>query len=398
MLKFIAVVAISCLLSMPGMAAGIDITKIPKVAKYQTDQKKFEAATKEVEQVAPYDDELMSYSLRLPKRWTNNIQTPPGEREGTSLQVSETVLGILGKYIGAPKNLQRSSLVVEGQGLAYEVSAMNWFINFILLNGFSLTAMTEISSKEIVALYVQVEGDQTFVVRTRVVINGNRLVMVRYYLPQENYNEEKGEQAQIVDSFKLLKPSEDSIEKHETYGFLDQSYFSYPESWKLKERSILSIERMSALLYQERKDGRASVLEGHIKINVISRLLNTTAAQEVAEFRKNLKIKDYSVGVMLENVKYNFDPSIKTGSAQVYKLNAADPVNMKSYEILVAVLQGEDYYYITSMITPSREQDFYSWARNMEAAKIINESMRRNNIRLEYDPNDPYFDYMKGAQ
>jgi hypothetical protein len=249
--------------------------------------------------------------------------------------------------------------------------------------------------REIEALYVALENDVTYVVRTRVIINGSRLVVVRYYLPQENYEEEKVLQAQVMSSFRLLQPSKERIETQETYGFLDQSYFNYPKSWTLKEKSILSIERMSALLTQEMTDRKTQILEGHIKIKVISRLLKTTLAQEIENFRKDLKIPHYSVGKLIENVDYTYDPSIRIGKAQLYRLEPDDKVNMQAYEFLVTVMQGDDYYYITSLITPSREQDFYTWAKNMEAARIVNETMRRNNLIIQYDPNDPYFDYLK---
>lgn len=391
----IALILGAALQIAPAKAIGIDLTKLPKVKEYEPlPKEKLEKDSKRVNEAAPYNETKMAYELRLPKNWTNNIQTPPVNSDAQKPILSDTVLGILGRYIGAPKNLLRSYVVVEGQGMNYEISTAHWFVNFILLNGFSLTALTEKSPTEIEAMYVQVDKDQTYIVRARVMVNGNRLIMVRYYLPQENYEEEKAQQGQVIQTFKLLNPTGERIEKQNTYGFLDQSYFSYPVSWNLKEKSILSIERMSAILYQERLDGKESILEGHLKINVVSRLLKTTLAQEVDTFRKGLKIKDYKIGQLIENVKYNYDPSIKHGKAQSYRLDPLDAVNMQPYEILVTVMQGDDYYYITSLISPSREHDFYGWARNMEAARIINESIRRSNMP-KFDPNDPYYDYLK---
>lgn len=376
-------------------AIGINITDIPKLKEYPLkSQEEFEKTTKVIKQENPYGDSKISYEFRVPKKWSLNVQQAPIGGEGGS-PLSKSVLTIIAKYISEPKNLQRSTITIEAQELAYEISAKNWFINFIINNGFSLSGMTEKSSREIEAMYVALENDVTYVVRTRVILNGSRLVVVRYYLPQENYEEEKPLQAQVMASFHLLQPTAERIETQETYGFLDQSYFNYPKSWTLKEKSILSIERMSALLTQEMTDRKRQILEGHIKIKVISRLLKTTMAEEIENFRKELKIPHYSVGQLIENVDYTYDPSIKVGKAQLYKLEPDDKVNMQAYEFLVAVMQGDDYYYITSLITPSREQDFYTWAKNMEAVRIVNESMRRSNLVMKYDPNDPYFDYLK---
>jgi hypothetical protein len=399
-IKLLTIIFAAIFLSVPAMAAiGVNVTDIPKLKAYDfVPQADFEKATKVIEQKNPYDDSYLSYEMRVPKDWSKNMQQAPIAASTGQRLLSASVLSIIGKYVSTPKNLQRSTITVEAQEMGYEISAKNWFINFIINNGFSLSSLTEKSPQEVEALYVALEKDVTYVVRTRVIINGSRLIVARYYLPQENYEEEKVAQAQIMASFKLTKDTKERIEKQETYGFLDQSFFNYPKSWKLKEKSILSIERMSALLVQEILNEAPAVLEGHIKINVISRLLNTTLAQEIETFRKELKIPRYSVGDLIENIDYKYDPSIKVGKAQIYTLVPDDQVNMQSYEFLVTVMQGDDYYYITSLITPAREQDFYVWARNMEAARIINESMRRSKMTLEIDPNDPYFDYLKESQ
>jgi len=380
-------------------AIGIDLSGLPKVKEYESvPQAQFETTTKPIKEEKPYNDPRLTYELRIPKEWTDNVQAPPAGLDTGKQLLGDNVLVILGRYIAPPKNFERSYITVEAQEMGYEISAQNWFVNFILNNGYSLSALSEKSEREIEALYVHVDKDQTFVVRARVIINGPRLTMIRYYLPQTNYDEEKIEQAQIISTFKLNHEREKTIEKHLEYGFLDQSYFNYPASWNLREKSVLSIERMYALLYQERKDGKASVLDGHIKITVISRLLKTTLPQEIEKFRDDLNIPDYKLGNLIENIEYKYDPSIKNGKAQIYKLVPAAAPRMKDYEFAVAAMEGEDYFYITSLITPSREQDFYMWARNLEAFKVVNQSIRRSNKLPEPDPNDPYFDYLKEAQ
>lgn len=402
--KFLLFFAVLFLLAMPSQAQqlGIDLDALPKLKQNTLlPEAQFNAATKLLSEKAPYNEPRISYSLRVPKNWTDNIQQAAETKDivpSDKTMLSTSVLGIIGRYVGAPKNLLRSYIMIEAQSLDYEISAQNWFVNFILRNGFSLTALTEKSPQEVEAMYVQVDKDQTFVVRARIMLNGSSLLVLRYYLPAENYEEERALQEQIVGSFRLLQPVNERVEKQALYGFLDQSYFNYPESWTLKEKSIFSVERMSALLYQARNDETKTILEGHFKINVISRLLKTTLADEIKNFKDTLKIPNYAVGALIEDVKYDYDPSIKSGRAQIYKLVPTDSVNMKDYEFVVTVMEGDDYYYITSMITPSRQEDFYTWAQNMEAARIINESMRRSNVAMPgYDPNDPYFDYLKEA-
>lgn len=382
--------------SLPAYAGiGIDLNKIPAIQTWEMlPQAEFESATKVEREDKPYKDDLLSYEIRLPKDWTANVQEASKELKVTDKKMSDTVLSILARYIGPAKNLTRSYISVEALQLSSEIGVKNWFVNFVLRNGFSLDGLSEHSDMEVEALYVQVINDQTYAVRTRVMINGARLIMVRYYLPQDNFVEERSQMAQVIGSFKLLSPSTKRIEGQKTYAFLDQSYFDYPDTWGLRGKPIYSIERMNATIYQQQVlPSQETVLEGQIKVDVVSKLLKTTLAQEVKAFREGVNIRGYKVGKLIEPVKYTYDPSIKAANAQVYELVPQDPLTMKSYEFLVTIMEGADFYYITSMITPARDQEFLTWARNMETAKIVNQSMRRGNTK--YDPNDPYYDYLK---
>lgn len=381
-------------------ALGIDLEKIPKVMNYdKPSEQEFAKASVKVEEAAPYGDDLLGYSFYVPKGWTGNLLTNSKDLKVQEKQdISDVIFSMLGKYIGHAKNLHRSYVTVEGQKLGYEVKALHWFVSQILTNGLSLAAVTEISDKEVEGLYVQIEKDQSYVVRARAIINGDKLIVIRHYLPQENYEEDVVEQAKIISSFKLLKKSNDTIEKHVEFGFLDQSYFDYPASWRLKEKPILTVERMSALLYQEKMQREQLVLEGHVRVNAISRLLRTSLSKEVKDFKESLDIPKYSIGKLIEKISFKRDLSISMQQTEIYELLPDDKVNMRPYELLVSVMQSDDYYYILSMISPSRDHDFFGWAKNREVAKIMIESMRRYKVGQIVDPSDPYYDYLKEAK
>ena len=82
---------------------------------------------------------------------------------------------------------------------------------------------------------MQIDKDQSYVVRARAIINGDKIIIIRHFLPQENYEADMVEQSKIVSSFRLLNKSDKTIEDHVEFGFLDQSYFDYPASWRLKK-------------------------------------------------------------------------------------------------------------------------------------------------------------------
>ena len=375
-----------------GQAASdtIDLSKLPKVqdfgmTKDYTDSSaliKYEGANKE---------NLISYEMRLPETWIENAQGDAAEEVKNKLMklrdnsvgdkavitpINDSVLTLLGKYTGPPKNLVRSYATVEAQGLVYEVSALHWMVNFVIGNGFTLTAVTEHSSRHVDGLYVQMAADQTYAVLVRVFINGNRVVMARYYLPQENYDEEKEEQWMAISSFKLLNSSGQKIEQQDTYAFMDQVYFDYPVSWTLEKQPILSIERMFATLFLKNQNRNSVVLNAHIRVNAISKLLGTTLAQEVEKFKNGVTIKDYKIGGLMENMDVKYNSSIKYGKSQIYHLIPDDQVNSRNYEFFMTIMEGENYYYFVTMVGPTRENDFFAWARNIETYKIILHSLR----------------------
>lgn len=380
-------------------ATGIDFKKIPGIKHYETPTSaEFQKSGKKIEEKSPYGDPLLAYEFFLPQKWTDNLQSIPEKLSDGQKDISASIFSMMGRYVSDAKNLQRSYVTVEGQKLDHEIRAKYWLANQILTTGVTLSALTEKSMKEVEALYVQMEKDTSYVVRARAIINGDKIVVIRHFLPQDNYKELMVEQDKIVSSFKLLNPSEETIEKREVFGFLDQSYFDYPESWRLKEKPILTVDRMSAMLFQEKMQRDVLVLEGHVKINTVSRLLKTTLAQEVDTFKKALDVPEYSVGKLIETLEYKKDPSISFQETQIYELLPKDKINMRPYELLVSIMQGQDYYYIVSMISPSRDLDFYGWAKNIEVSKIIIESMRRHKDSKAVDPNDPYYDYLKEVQ
>lgn len=376
---------------------GLDLGKIAALKALEfIPQAQFELATTLQKEASPYDDKYLPYEVRIPKGWTENRRGGAGDIRMDDKTLSEGVLAILGRYIGPSKNLVRSYVVVEASSLSYEVSLRDWFLNFILKNGFSLAAYGQKTERELEALYVQVIDDQTYSVRVRVMMNGPRLLMVRYYLPQENIADERIQQAQVINSFKLLAPSNDLIEKRAEYAFMDQSLFNYPESWTLQAKTIYSIERMSAQIYKKVGDKEHEKLFGQIKINIVSRLLKTSLSDEVKKFRQESAIKGYNFGSLIEQVPYKYDPSMLSGRTEAYHLTPDLTGTMKPYEFVVSILQNQDFYYFISLITPSRDQDFYLWSRNMEAFRIVSETMRRSNLPGgKIDPNDPYYDYLK---
>jgi hypothetical protein len=344
----------------------------------------FNAATQLIED-APLEDQALTFTIRLPKDWTSEEPPPPIVKTPESL--SKKVLGELARYVSPPRLHLRSYFTLEALEQTYEISARNWLINYLLNNGHTLSSLKEHSEREVEAMYVEIQGDTTFAVRAKAFINGPRIIIARYYVPQEDFQTERVMQAQSIASFKLPNMQAGGIEQWATFGFLDQSYFDYPVSWTLTAPQIKSIERMRAMLYTGAVEGKP---EGQINVYLTSRLLGVSMSDEVKRNRdKLIDIPGYALGERIETYTVPYHEEISFGAMEAYKLTPT-PVTMMAYELVVAVMQGQDYYYMVTLLTPSRDAEFYIWSRNMRAFRVIIETMRRYNA-----DNDDYYGVIK---
>lgn len=337
----------------------------------------FEEKTRLVEDT-PFDDKFLSYKIRLPKDWGENIEMAP--KGDVSKNISQRVLGPIAHYVSPAKKHLRSFVTVETLGLTYEIGARNWFINYIVSNGLSLEQVGVESKKQVEAIYVEVQGDQTYIVRVKVMLNGSRMVVVRYFTPQEAYEEERVLQAQVIRSFELTNREEVGVEKLEIYGFLDQSFFDYPVSWRLSAPAVRSIDRMRAMIYHSTMKSK---LDGQINIYLTNKLINTTRAKELAFYKEKFQIENFELGKYIETPKMEYHKDMSFGTTQVYEMTPSVS-NMLDYELWVSVLEGEEYIYVLSLLTPSRNEEFYTWARNVEAYRLVVKGIRRNDDSVDY--------------
>ena len=126
---------LALLVSVPtfGQAAGIDLKSIEPLKPVDfMPQAEFKDKTQVIE-AEPFNDSYLAFQVRLPKDWTESIAPP--ETGPSEERLSDRILGAFAKYIAPPEKHVRSFFTLETQELTYEVSARNWFINYLLSNG-----------------------------------------------------------------------------------------------------------------------------------------------------------------------------------------------------------------------------------------------------------------------
>lgn len=344
-----------------------DITKLSPLQAFNLSDEEFNSKTKLYDEI-PYGDKYLSYTMRLPLNWKKFASSASQDTDS-----SKNLLGEIGKYFGPASLDSRSYVLIQATDLGYEITAKNWFLNYILARGYTLQGMDVISDRRVEALYVLVEKDTSYVVRTVAEINGSRMILVMYYVPENQWNAEKALQEKSIKSFTFKSPENAKVESTRTYAFLDLLRFDYPVSWRLQAPNIYSIESMSAKIVNTTDE---TTLNGQVDIHVVSTELDTTLAEEIKTVQKYLDKKGLVIGKLLEQPKdYKTHEQIYFSRVEVYQANDKDK-SLVDYEYWIAVLIENRYYYIVTMLTPARTADFYVWARNTEAFRTVVESMR----------------------
>lgn len=380
--RIIALFLLTCLITLgqgqEAYAIGLDLTKMKPLTpvEYVPDEE-FNEQTQLIERV-PYEDEALAFKVRLPKDWATSSEVRV-EKKGDG-NLSQRVFGVVVRYLSKPKKHLRSSFTMEALELTYEIGARNWFINYVLSNGLTLEQVGTESERQVEALYVEIQGDITYIVRVKAIINGDRMVIARYYLPQELYQDEWIQQAQVIRSFELPNREETGVEKLEIHGFLDQSFFDYPVSWTMNAPFVKSIDRMKAMLYHNTVVDK---LDGQINIYLTNKMIGTSRSKEVQHYKEKFKIDKYELGNYMEAPDFEYHPDMAFGATQVYEMSP-QVAHMMDYELWVSIMEGLEYIYVISLLTPARTEEFYTWARNVEAYRLIVKGIRRTDENVDY--------------
>ncbi len=353
--------------SAPVMGQVAEIGTVPAIKGYDMPEADFLAQTGEFKET-PFGDKYLTYAVRLPKGWTKNESNI-----SNAMEMSKKLLGEIASYYG-PANLgERSTFKVQAAELDYQMTAKNWFTNYIFSRGYTLQAMTAHSDRKVEALYVALEKDITYIVRAVVEVNGPRIVMGIYSMPETRWEAEKSMQAAVLKSFHFPTPEPIRLEETRTYAFLDLLRFDYPKSWRLMAPSIYSIEAMDAKIINTNQNGG---LEGEVDVHVISTEVDTTLAEEVKRVQASLETKGLMIGKLIEQPQnYKLHEYIYFSRIEVYQANDKEKA-LVDYEYWIGVLMEDRYFYIVTMLTPSRNTDFAIWSRNGEAFKTVLQSLR----------------------
>jgi hypothetical protein len=315
----------------------------------------------------PFDDKTLAYEIRLPSDWV--------ESKSFGYSLSTHVMVEIGKYTGPVKfNKESSHLIIQAQELDYRTSAKECFTSQVWRNGYSIMGAKEHNKSLVEALHVELQDGETYVVRTLTMINGNRLIQVMYYLPSTSWEEEKVMQNQIVNSFKLINPDIQSTEALTTYEFLDVVSVEYPSSWEFipaKERSLDFLSAQAVHYDPYVVQGQKQIVNGRIRMMMYSHFIAKSMEEEMANHLEALSEQGIVVqGHRETDMTFKLPPEFDASRVELYDILDGEYPERETELWLVGMESGE-YYYVVSLLTPSKASNFGLWTRNMEVLKII---------------------------
>jgi len=326
----------------------------------------------------PFGDEYLAYSVRLPKNWSKQAN-----EGGEDFRLSNKVLGEIDRYYAPVRMGERSYLSVKAVELDHKLTAEQWFLLYMLENSYTLQGMPVVDDNRVEVLYVVVNRGVTYIAMAAAQISGKRVVFSQYVMPSDVWDAEQGYATRVMESFQLDKLDDAPVEEKVQYQFLDVAEMSYPVSWDIRTRPLRSLDKLSARLLNVKKKtgfGGARYLNGQIDVHLINEFIVDDIEDDIENFKSEISADNLVIGDALETLEgFEVHESITPISAMVYK--ATDKArSLLGYEFWLSVVQSGEYYYFVSLLTPARDADYASWARNIETFKELNQ-----NIETFYD-------------
>ncbi len=353
-----------------GVSDGIERFKKPMPPVDLMPEQQFLDMTQEHKAV-PYGDKSLGYSIRWPKDWV------AGEDKGSSnFELNTKLFTSINIWYSPPRMGGRSRIEVKAVDLAFQLTAEQWFLQNVLESGQTLEGFLVHNENKVEALMIIMEDDTSYYVRTVTILNGKRVLQAQFFVPMFFWNDERALQAQCLSSFSITYPTESVIENMLAFQFLDVAEVKYPESWKVRSKPLTSVERMNVKFLNIRetknKIGRVDEsIEGQVDATLVSTQTSSSLIKEIEQYKKTLEGTGMLLGKKIEN-KEDFDYSKNFSFALTEVYEGIDSTNdSMEYELWVSVMVSGGYYYFVSLLTPSRNETYFIWARNTQTYKQI---------------------------
>ncbi len=322
-----------------------------------TDEKSFIALT-DIFYEKPFNAEELEFEIRLPKIWR---KVPLGMNK--SPEFSRKIMSDIARFVGPIVGEHRAKLSLQARDLNHNIDIEHWAKNYFLENGFTLQGDINVESPTVVnANYIYLSGIIAQYVYTKIIFQGNSVIIVRFEIPLSYKDNFAYLQKASVDSFKFINKDDTPIENTKIFSVLDAIRFTYPTSWKLVNPDFKDPDRLKIELHNH--DSSNSVT-GVLYIIASRKTEGSTLKKEVKKIRTLLELYgDLKTEALLatydieSNLRFNFS------KREEYDIAFKREDRKMEQELWLSLLSDDEWYIFAFMISPKYEKNNYNWARN----------------------------------
>lgn len=340
-------------------------TQAPPVQYMVSDEESFKLNTQAFHEI-PFDEAAYEFDIKLPKDWIReNVELKMPHVAGAQ-QVPEDIARFKSPRIGTAQMV----VTVQDVTAAHEISARNWLKQFAVIGGYTIDGdIEEIDNKRAAMAYgTFFEGKSTY---TRVLaqISGDTVFILRFEMP-DNFRGPFGFlQKRALDSFRLINPSNESVEQPGVFVLAESMRLTYPESWTVNYYNYNDPTRVALQLHNQNKNTGA--LEGIIRVAAIKRGQRNSLDGEITLMKKY-----FETNVGLSFTKLVSSDTPKTAPRWAFARDEVYQTQPKKegaapQELHLAILGDKDWYVFAFLLTPTERDDFNSWARNTQTFNML---------------------------
>lgn len=322
----------------------------------------------------PYNQDVLAYTMRVPKDWTDS-----GSKSSSNFVLSEKLFLELNSFYGKPTPFGRSRIEIQALNMEDNLTVEQWYLKYILDGGMTTEGFVTHDYDKIESLMVVMEQDFSYYLRTLAIKNENKIIMVKYYVPVNFISEEAVMQAAVIGTFELTSPQPPREIDSEVYRFLDVAEIKYPIGWKVYAKPMRSVDYMDINMVNLEEVqtsinhvNKVSVSSnGKIDVTVVATSNQSTLIDEVNKYKKKIELSGVLIGEKTDGYgEFEYNEDMDFALTDIY-LGVDSTNNQNEYEFWFSVLVGGNYYYFIMLLTPSRNDNFPTWAENVQNYKFI---------------------------
>ncbi len=335
-------------------------------------EKSFQAVAR-VFSKTPFNNPELEYSIMLPKDWKPQATIQSAAVGGLGREIISEVA----RYRSPVINTMTAVVIVKSIQLDREITAGNWLKNYIYSNSCTPQGkMIVINDKRAEANCITTLNGNISYTHALAAINGDNLVLVEFRNPLYLTGPLEFLAKTALDSFKFILVTNSPIEKQKLFSFANVITFSYPASWTPNDLDTSGNNTMSMQLFNE-NDGRRKKkqINGMIRFVVIRRDSETSLIKESAAIKKYFNdFLGLKFVKLISSEKEPAAPRFLFSRYEVYEMSTKNAAT-QDQEAHILVLGSKSWYVFAFLLTPTANNNFYTWACNTRAFNLIVKSI-----------------------